>query len=691
MEGYPIKQSTLKIIIVISLAIIVSILFVNFKGKLDKLHTQNLLLTQEIYTFESNWNKHMDEIRKSIIFLRYNNDNLISTIKHNNQSFRQITDKNKSIIKSYPKTSHQMILFFEEYKDAEKLTYKFMKTNARIKNSLLNLKRRLKNINEFDKIYQKNLIDIFSNFMHIKSNFNQKMNLAENDYLFFKHYAKNNETLYHLTFAHIKLLYQEIPQLKALYSELENSPFEDIQKTMLDDLFIESSAHETQIRTYYYFLIFIFFMGLLFILYSIRKTELYHQNMINLQKDKDSKLLLNRLTQLPNRNAFVLDRKKSNGCFLLINIIEFKKVNSTIGQTGGDYILQQMANLLQQEFEKVYHLGIDNFGLYFDTTDIMKVKTEALKVLSIIETFDFNYKGLSIPIAVDMGISNQHDYQKSAELAIHQNKTSFTRISIYDNSMDDKDKSTNNFSMLSKVKKALKKNNIRPFFQPIVDIKTKKIVKYEALVRLIDGEKIIPPFFFLDICKTSKLYPQITKLVINKSIKFIQENKIDVSINLSYQDIIDDSTKNYIILTLKNYKEISSYISFEILESDEIQDYQKIYAFIETVKQYGAKIAIDDFGSGYSNFTQLFNMKPDIVKIDGSLIREIHTNNNSRNIVEAIVTLASKSNIQTVAEFIDNEEVHEIVKELGITYGQGYLYSEPKDLLKPKVSQLNIP
>ncbi len=114
-----------------------------------------------------------------------------------------------------------------------------------------------------------------------------------------------------------------------------------------------------------------------------------------------------------------------------------------------------------------------------------------------------------------------------------------------------------------------------------------------------------------------------------------------------------------------------------MLESDEIDSYE----YIEKIKSYGCKLAIDDFGSGYSNFTQLFNMKPNIVKIDGSLIKDINTNQNSKNIVEAIINLSKKSGIQTVAEFIDNKEVEQTVLNLGADLAQGFYYAKPEDLL----------
>ncbi|MEA3290123.1 MAG: EAL domain-containing protein, partial [Campylobacterota bacterium] len=223
---------------------------------------------------------------------------------------------------------------------------------------------------------------------------------------------------------------------------------------------------------------------------------------------------------------------------------------------------------------------------------------------------------------------------------------------------------------------------IKPFFQPIVDIRTKQPIKYEALVRLIDtDDKIISPFFFLELSKKSKHYTKITKLMIEKSIEFMKKTNHSVSINLSYQDINDKATVEFIVQTLKKHTNIAHMITFELLESDDIENYDELLQFIDTIKSFGCQLAVDDFGSGYSNFTHLFNMKPDIVKIDGSLIKEIDRNENSRNIVQALIDISKKSNIKTVAEFVENEDIDKIIEELGIDYAQGYLYSPPKDIL----------
>ncbi len=406
-------------------------------------------------------------------------------------------------------------------------------------------------------------------------------------------------------------------------------------------------------------------------------TRLYE-----LQEEKEKTYLIDDLTLLRGRNALNIDLKEKNGTLLLLDIFDFNRINTLIGYEGANEILVELANLIKDQTNYVYRLHVDVFAIFYENRTVEVVKEYASRVLFKIDKHRFMYKGLDIPVSVNIGISDIKPLHVNAEIAITKNKNSFNKISIYDEKMDDKETAQNNFSMLNKVKIALQEDLIRPFFQPIVNLETKEPIKYEALVRLIDEDKAISPFFFLDIAKKSKLYPEITKRVFKKSIEFMKRNNIPVSINISYQDVMNIDVLNYISIVLQANKDIAPMITFEILESDEIDDYEKINSFIKLIKKYGSSLAIDDFGSGYSNFTQLLNMEPDIVKIDGSLIKDIHVNKNSRDIVESILILTKKRGIEVVAEFIDNEEVHEIVKKLGVDYGQGFLYSPPIDLLK---------
>ncbi len=188
---------------------------------------------------------------------------------------------------------------------------------------------------------------------------------------------------------------------------------------------------------------------------------------------------------------------------------------------------------------------------------------------------------------------------------------------------------------------------------------------------------IVSPFFFLEIAKKAKLYSKITKLVIDKTLKVF---KYECSINLTTDDIMDNNTRKYIYNILKNYPYPQN-ITFEITETEEIIDFKLVNSFIEKVKKYGVKISIDDFGTGYANFKYIIDLSVDYIKIDGSLIKNIETNRESKLIVEAIIAFSKKLGIKTIVEFVSTKEIYNEVISLGADYSQGYYIGKPKATL----------
>ncbi len=239
-------------------------------------------------------------------------------------------------------------------------------------------------------------------------------------------------------------------------------------------------------------------------------------------------------------------------------------------------------------------------------------------------------------------------------------------------------KVSQNIQMLKNIEYALKHKKVVSFFQPIVDNKTKQIVKYESLVRIIDkNNEIISPIFFLDIAKKAGLYTNITLHVIENSFKMVKEKNISVSINLSPNDILRDTVKEKIYTLLKEINPPKGMITFELLEDEIVQIPKALKDFIDNVLKLNANIAIDDFGEGYSNFSRIADYKAEIIKIDGSIIKNIDKDITKQSIVQAIVSFAKKENKKTVAEFVENEKIYKILLDLGVDYSQGYYFSKP--------------
>lgn len=249
---------------------------------------------------------------------------------------------------------------------------------------------------------------------------------------------------------------------------------------------------------------------------------------------------------------------------------------------------------------------------------------------------------------------------------------------IYEDSYNIHKSFEQNIMWIKLLKQGFKENLLKAFFQPIVDTKTKEVLKYEALIRYIslDG-KVHGPYEFLEVAKKTRLYQNIVKVILDDSLKLIKEKKKKVSINISYVDLIDDKTKKYIYDFLEKNREFVNNLEFELLESEEIIDFNIIKDFITNVSKYSCKVGIDDFGAGYSNFHILSKLDISFVKIDGSLIKDIHNSKELEIIVRTIASIAKDFHIKTIAEFVATENIYEKVKALNIDYSQGYYFDKP--------------
>ena len=243
-----------------------------------------------------------------------------------------------------------------------------------------------------------------------------------------------------------------------------------------------------------------------------------------------------------------------------------------------------------------------------------------------------------------------------------------------------------NLKILKVIKQALKDDKIIPFFQPIYNNHTGEIRRYEALVRMYDDnyDIIFPQPYFLEASKKGKLYPYITRLLIKKVMQKIRENGCEISINLSSLDIEDPIMRQFLLEAMEANRDICDKLIFELLEDKETQHYDTVKSFIQTAKGYGIKIAIDDFGSGFSNFIRIIEFQPDIIKLDGSLIKDIATSKACRQTVETIKVFADKIGAMTVAEYVADKEIFDIINEIGIDYSQGYYIGKAELELQDK-------
>lgn len=196
-----------------------------------------------------------------------------------------------------------------------------------------------------------------------------------------------------------------------------------------------------------------------------------------------------------------------------------------------------------------------------------------------------------------------------------------------------------------------------------------------------ENNNVIPPLDFLRVAKRSNLYQELTKIVIENSFRYFYNTEQEFSINLAIDDILSSKIIDYLELNLVKYSGIGKQLTLEILEDESINNFEKVNEFIARMRKYGCKIAIDDFGTGYSNFEHLLRIKADFIKIDGSMIKNIDKDEESRRIVELMVDFSKKLGIKTIAEFVHSNNVSKAVEDIGIDASQGYYFDQPKPII----------
>ncbi|MBU1667261.1 EAL domain-containing protein [bacterium] len=419
-------------------------------------------------------------------------------------------------------------------------------------------------------------------------------------------------------------------------------------------------------------------------------------NITELEKSKEEikKQRTDLLTGLPNRNQLLEDLKTAiKPIVFYLNIDDFSGFNDFYGSSIGDNVLLNLAKTLnkikKEKHFQLYKLQADQFILLFQEGFLAKNNFQIFfeELVEYIETkiSEINLENQNrISISITSGAASYYAHDNYQKLILYSNiarkkaQSEHKKFLLFNHSMRKNEDYAKNIEWIKKIKEAIDEDRVVTYYQPILDNKTGKIVKYETLVRMIDRDgHPVSTQTFLEIAERAKFYPQITKIVIEKAFKTFENlPSFEFSINLTIDDILSKETRKYIYEKLAMYPN-SHNVVFEITESEEVNDYKIINEFIQSIKKYGVKIAIDDFGSGYANFEHIISIDADFIKIDGSLVKNLTTDKNARIITEAIIAFSKKLGRKTITEYVHNAEVYQIVKDLGADFSQGFYLGVP--------------
>ena len=456
---------------------------------------------------------------------------------------------------------------------------------------------------------------------------------------------------------------------------------------------IQSIIHKLIKPLEFFFIILIIFI---FILMLMSIMQLFYYFVTR------KKIFTDPLTQLYNRNYLneispMLDL--SHYSVAMLDLDKFKLINDLYGHKTGDYVLAKSAEIFKNSIRAtdiLIRYGGEEFLLFIYNRDDDSSLKVCQRIRKNINSSTFQYDGSDVKVNISIGLhenpaieKNIHEAIKIADKMLYIAKNEGrNRVISYDGKQ--KKKVITNTRGIDFVRESLENDKVVCYYQPIYNPYTKEIVKYEALVRIRDKDnQLIAPIFFLPEIKDTNIHYKITQRILSIVFDKFKDNNESVSINLNFSDLINSDIENTIINTLKNNKDLGNRMTFEILESDEIDNIPLFKEKIDLIHSLGATVSIDDFGSGYSNFRTILDIEANYLKIDGSLIKYIDENEKDFKVVESIIHFAKVANMKTIAEFVHSESIYEKLLDLDIDYMQGYYISEPTATLKSKDELFN--
>ncbi len=292
---------------------------------------------------------------------------------------------------------------------------------------------------------------------------------------------------------------------------------------------------------------------------------------------------------------------------------------------------------------------------------------------------DFKFSAY-FPVSEFSLVMHEEDMIQKAELTLVRMRTKKFCFLMYTPEMGLEQFNAQKMKMISILNDAIINNRVVPFFQGIHDNHSNDIRMYESLMRIEDADgNIYTPYQFMDIAKEYGYYNDISYIMINKVLELFREREEKVTINMNMSDVYNYKIVHSILKGLKASPHPENFV-FELTETEDIEDYQIIFEFVDKIHQAGGSIAIDDFGSGFSNIVKVFKIKSDYIKIDGEIIRNIGSDIYALEFLELISTWAKTHSKEIIAEFVENSEIQNIIEDNHIRFSQGYLYSKPTRL-----------
>ncbi|MEM5948791.1 EAL domain-containing protein [Spirochaetia bacterium 38H-sp] len=417
------------------------------------------------------------------------------------------------------------------------------------------------------------------------------------------------------------------------------------------------------------------------------------------------------LTGLINRNQILInieemlrenEKNKKESFFIFIDIDQFKVVNNLCGQIGGDMLLKETVEKLKQiipENSILGRLGDDEFGIIIKNTAFTKAERIARNIIRALQHY-FEWEGNEIPIAYSAGAVNisreygdVYEIISAADSACSVAKEEGgNRVKVYKKEDNDFTEKRGELSWITRLHEAMRGHKLILYAQDIIPVKSEDTPKKEILIRLMEEEGVlIPPGEFIPIAERYNIMPLLDRWIVDEMLEYAQRlkaiGKLDntvYAINLSSTTLLDESFSDFLEKKIVKSNLPADMFCFEITETTAIKNFKKAMMFVKRFKNLGCSFALDDFGMGFSSFAYLKQLPVDYLKIDGSFVQTITKNDVDFELVKTIHNVGRIMGMKTIAEFVSDKDIFDMLASIPVDYVQGYFLGRPQPLIMPE-------
>jgi diguanylate cyclase (GGDEF)-like protein len=416
---------------------------------------------------------------------------------------------------------------------------------------------------------------------------------------------------------------------------------------------------------------------------------------------------LDSLTNLMNKNEFVRrltahleqpSEKTTGGALLLIKITGLNHINHSYSRAEGNKVLQQAALALSKQIRATDILGRfggDLFSIYLDQVGLQGVKERATGIADSLESVKLVLESDAFSMSLVIGGAcvepgmGMEDLLNRADFAMHlAREQHHARIHIYSEADEvHKRELSVQLNTLALIRSALDNpDRLVMYYQPIINLASGKTSHYEALLRIMDENgKPCNTGELVKTCEVFGLIGRLDRAIVSACLNDVKRlpEGTGVAINLSGKSIGDASLLHLIETTISDLNIDPSRVIFELTETAAFYNLEEVRHFVSRIKALGCRFALDDFGVGFSSFYYIKELDFDYLKLDGSFIKNLPKNLNDQVFVRAMVEISKVFDLMVIAEWVEDKETEEMLREFSVSYGQGYYFGKPMPLAQP--------